>query len=132
MYVIVELWGSEGPGVKSDQVDFGFIWRCDRENGSEGIVGGVSFENDLHVWDPMGQYRSGGESFFEHFEGFPAFRSEVPNNSFSSQMHEQNRDIGVVKNESLIKISKSKKGLNVLDFVWFRPFLDDLDLVIGH
>ena len=57
----------------------------------------------------MSQYRSGGEGFFEHFEGFPAFWSELPNNSFSSQTCEQNCDIGVVKNESPIKISESKR-----------------------
>ena len=113
-------------------MDFKVVWRCDRENGSEGIVGGVSFENDLHVWNPMSQYWSSGEGFFQHFEGFPAFWSEIPNNSFSSQMCEWNHNIRAVKNESLIKISKSEKGLNVLDFAWFGPFLDGLDLVIGH
>ena len=87
---------------------------------------------DLHVWNPMSQYQSGGEGFFEHFEGFPAFQSEISNNSFSNQMHKQNCDIGVVKNESPVKVCESKKGLNVLNFVQFGPFLDGLDLVIGH
>ena len=80
----------------------------------------------------MSQYWSGGESFFKFFEGFPAFQTEVPNNPFSSQMCEQNHDIGIVKNESLIKVGKSEKGLNVLDFAQFWPFLYGLDLVIGH
>ena len=72
------------------------------------------------------------KAFFEGFKGFPAFQSEVPNNPFSSQTCEQNRDIGIVKNESPIKVGKSEKGLDVLDFAWFRPFLDGLDLVISH
>ena len=80
----------------------------------------------------MSQYWSSDEGFFEGFKGFPAFWSEVPNNPFSSQMCEQNCDIGVVKNESLIKVGKFEKGLDVLDFAWFRPFLDGLDLVISH
>ena len=45
---------------------------------------------------------------------------------------EQNHDIRVVKNESPVKVCKSEKRLNVLDFAQFRPFLDGLDLVIGH
>ena len=132
MYVIVELWGSEGPGVKSNRVDFGIIQRCDRENGGEGVVGVISFKDDLRIWNLMSQYWSSGESFFEHFKGFPAFQSEVPCNPLSSQTHEQNCNIGIVKNESLIKICKFKKGLNVLDYVQFGPFLDGLDLVISH
>ena len=56
MYVIVELWGSESLGVKSNQVDFGVVQRYNRENGGEGIVGGVGFEDDLHIWNPMSQY----------------------------------------------------------------------------
>ena len=80
----------------------------------------------------MSQCWSGGEGFFEHFEGFPAFWSEIPNNSFCSQTCEQNCDIGVVKYESLVKVCESETGLNVCDFAWFRPFLDGLDLVSSH
>ena len=54
------------------------------ENGGKGVVGGISFKDDLHIWNPMSQYQSSAEGFFECFKGFPAFRSEVPNNSFSS------------------------------------------------
>ena len=66
--------------------------------------------------------------FRRHF----AFWGEVPNNSFSGQMCERNRDIGVVEDKSSIEVSESKEGLNILDFAGFRPFLDGLDLVIGH
>ena len=87
---------------------FGVVWRHDREDGGE------------------------SEGLFECFEGIFAFRGEVPNNSFSGQTCERNCDIGIVKDESLIEVSKSEEGLNILDFVGFRPFLDGLDLVIGH
>ena len=132
MYVVVELQGSESLGVKGDQVDFGVIWRYNRENGSKGVVRGVSFKDDLCIWNPISLYQSSGESFFECFKGFLSFQGEIPNNPFSSQTCERNHDIGVVKNNSLIKISEYKKGLNVLDFVWVRQFLDGLDLVISH
>ena len=54
MYIVVEFQSGEGLGVESNQVDFRTVQRCDRENGGKGVVGGVSFEDDLHVWDPMG------------------------------------------------------------------------------
>ena len=79
----------------------------------------------------MSQYQGHGKDLIDGFEGFPAFQSEVPSDPLSSQMCEWNCNIGVVKNESPIKICKSEKGLNVLDFAWFRPFLDGLDLVIS-
>ena len=116
MYVIVELRGGESPGVKSDRVNLGIVRRCDRENGGEDVVRSVGFEDDLHIWNPMSQYQGRGKGFFEGFEGFPAFQSEVPSDPLSSQMCEWNCNIGIVKNESPMKISKSEKGLNVLDF----------------
>ena len=85
MYIAVELQGGEGSGVKGDWVNFGVIWRDDGENSGKGIVGGIGFGDDLCIWNPMSQYQSGGEGFFEHFEGFSAFWGEIPNNSFSSQ-----------------------------------------------
>ena len=106
MYVVVELQGSKCPGVESNWVNLRVIGRDDRENGGENIVRGVSFEDDLCIWNPMSQYQCGGEGLFECFAGFSAFQSEIPNNSFSSQTCEKNHDIGVVKDESLIKICK--------------------------
>ena len=80
----------------------------------------------------MSQYCGRGKGLFEGFEGFPTFQSEVPSDPLSSQTCERNCNIGIVKNESPIKICKSEKGLDVLDFVQFGPFLDGLDLIIGH
>ena len=111
---------------------FGVVWRHNREDGSESIVGGISFKDDLCIQNPMSQYQSSSEGFFECFEGVSAFGGEVPSNSFSGQTREQNHDIGVVKDESPIEVSKPEEGLNILDFAWFGPFLDGLDLVVGH
>ena len=132
MNIIVEFWSSEGLRVESDQMYFGVIWRHNRENDSESVVGGISFEDDLCVRNPMSKYQSSSEGFFEGFEGVSAFWSEVPSDSFSGQTCQWNCDIGVVKDESPIKVSKSEEGLNVLDFARFGPFLDGLDLVIGY
>ena len=57
--------------------------------------------------EPNGSYQSGGEGFFECFEGVSAFWSEVPSDSFSGQMREQNHDIRVVINEALVEIYES-------------------------
>ena len=43
----------------------------------------------------MSQYWGCGKGLFEGFEGFSAFWSEVPSNPLSSQMREQNCNIGV-------------------------------------
>ena len=32
----------------------------------------------------------------------------------------------------LIEICESEEGLHIFDFSWFRPILDDFDLVFGH
>ena len=32
----------------------------------------------------------------------------------------------------LIEVCESEEGLNIFDFSWFRPILDDFDLVFGH
>ena len=31
-----------------------------------------------------------------------------------------------------IEVGETEEGLNVLDFAWFQPILDDLDFVWGH
>ena len=55
MRTVVELQGGESLEVKSNQMNPG--------DGSEGIVRGISFENNLHIWNPMSQYQCGGEGF---------------------------------------------------------------------
>ena len=70
--------------MKGDQVNFRVIQRYDRENGGEGVVGGIVFKDNLCIWNPMSQYWSGGEGVFESFKGFSAFQSEIPNKSISS------------------------------------------------
>ena len=74
MYIVVEPWDGEGPGVKNDRVDFRVVQRYDGGNGSKGIVRGVSFKDDLCIWNPMGQYWSSGAGFFEHFKRFSTFQ----------------------------------------------------------
>ena len=47
-------------------------------------------------------------------------------------MQEWHGDFGISKNESLVKVGKTKEGLNIFDFSGFGPILDYLDSVRGH
>jgi len=41
-------------------------------------------------------------------------------------------DFGISVDEITVEIGKAKEGLNVLDFLWCWPILDNLDFVQGH
>ena len=43
-----------------------------------------------------------------------------------------NDDVGVVVDESTVKVRKSKKGLNVLIFPWFQPIRNGLNFLHGQ
>jgi len=47
-------------------------------------------------------------------------------------MGEWNNNIQIFIDKSIIEVSKSKEELDILDFYWFRSFLDDFDFVVGH
>ena len=49
-----------------------------------------------------------------------------------SEAGKGNHDVGIVGNEAAVEISETQKGLNVLDFLWFRPILDSLDFSGRH
>src|SRR5467141_1064252 len=42
-----------------------------------------------------------------------------------------NCDFGISINEMMIEVGETEEGLNILDFPWLGPILDDLDLVQG-
>ena len=43
-----------------------------------------------------------------------------------------NNDVGVVVNESVVKVLESEEGLNVLNFLQFRPIGNGLNFLCGH
>src|SRR5882724_73611 len=57
---------------------------------------------------------------------------EMPGGTLVGKMREQNCDFGISVNKTTVEIGKAKEGLNVLDFSWNWPILDDLDFVRGH
>src|SRR5882757_8906315 len=91
MSVIVELGRSEGVGVESDGAEL-IIRTLDRENTSDGIVGGISLNDNGHIRHPVRKHRSSGEGGFESGESLPTIISEVPRGIFASEMSEGNHD----------------------------------------
>src|SRR5882672_8427032 len=57
---------------------------------------------------------------------------KVPRGTLAGKTHEWNGDFGISINETMIKVGETEEGLNVLDFLGFRPILDYLDFVLGH
>ena len=64
MGVIIEFQGTKGAGMESHGVDFTRIG-LDGEDGTQSIIGGISFYDDRFIRDPVGQDRCGGESRFQ-------------------------------------------------------------------
>src|SRR5882724_11024128 len=82
--------------------------------------------------DPMGKDWSCGESLFKCFKGGMALIGEMPGGTLAGKMHERDCDFRISVNEMTVEIGKAKEGLNVLDFSWNWPILDNLDFVWGH
>src|SRR5882672_10695544 len=61
-----------------------------------------------------------------------ALIGKVPGGTLAGKMHKRNCDFRISVNEMTVEIGKTEEGLNILDFLRFRPILDNLDLVWGH
>src|SRR5882724_9863817 len=96
------------------------------------MVGGVCLNCDLSVWDPMGKDWSCGESLLKCFKGRVALIREMPRGTLVGKTHNQNSDFRISVNKATVEVGKAKEGLNILDFPWYGPILDDLDFVQGH
>ena len=83
--VIIEFWGTEGVGMESHRVDFTGI-SLDGEDGTQSIIGGISFYYDRFIRDPVGQDRCRGESGFQGLEGFPGGIGKVPQDTLAGQL----------------------------------------------
>src|SRR5882724_5674539 len=128
---IVGFQGRKSPGVECNRVQVA-IGSCNGKDSGECIVRGVSLDCNLSVRDPMGKDWSCGESLFKCFKGGMALIGEMPGGTLAGKTHEWNCDFGVSINETTVEIGKAEEGLNVLDFSWNWPILDNLDFVWGH
>src|SRR5882724_4197261 len=127
MDIVIEFWGRKSPGVECNRVQVAIGSRNGKDS-SECIVRGISLDCDLGVWDPMGKDRSCGENLFKCFKGRMALIREMPGGTLVGEMHKWNCDFGISINEMTVEVGKAKERLNILDFSWYWPILDDLDL----
>jgi len=80
----------------------------------------------------MGKDWSCGESLFKCFKGRMALIGEMPGGTLVGKMHKWKCDFGISVNEMTVEVGKAEERLNILDFSWCWPILDDLDFVQGH
>ena len=130
MDVVIPLGFGEGAGMESNGVDFTVI--NDGENGGEGVVRSIRFHNERSIGTPLGENRSGGESFLKGVKSVLAFLSPSPLDILAGQAGEGNGDVGVSRDETTIEVGKTEEGLDVLDFPRSWPVQDNLDFVFRH
>ena len=57
---------------------------------------------------------------------------KIPEKILLGETDKQNDNIQISVDESIIEVGKSEKRLNIFDFSWLEPVLDDFDFVTGH
>ena len=77
----------------------------------------------------MGKDRSCGESLFKCLKGRMALIREMPGCTLVGKMHKWDCDFAISINEMMVEIGKAEESLNILDFSWCWPILDDLNFV---
>ena len=130
MDIIVELCGREGARVEGDRMDL--VLNDYGEDGSQSVIGGVSFHNDLSIGVPLNEDRSGGERGLQGVKGSLALVCPCPLCGLSGKTSERNGYVGVMRNESTIEVSKPQEGLYILNLARSWPIQDGLYLVRGH
>ena len=70
MYIIIQFCGVEGPRIESDGIYLVVDWEDGGQNFCESIVGGVSFDNEGCIRNPMHEDQSSHEGSLECFKGF--------------------------------------------------------------
>ncbi|KIK12604.1 hypothetical protein PISMIDRAFT_120588, partial [Pisolithus microcarpus 441] len=118
MGVIIEFGSGKCVGVESDGAKLAIR-----------AIGGVGFDSDWHIGNPMGKYGSRGEGVFEVDEGGVAFLRKIPRHIFLGEVGQWHDYLRIVMDESLIEVHEPKEGLDVPNFTWFRPITDGLNLV---
>ena len=110
MGVIVDFSGGKWTGMENYRVNVTWLhlyWK----DGIQSIVRGICFHNDRPIRNPMSQNWSGGKSPLQGLKWFLSFISEIPRNILVSEMSQRNDNVGVVRDEPLVEISKTQKRL---------------------
>ncbi|KIN96514.1 hypothetical protein M404DRAFT_162744 [Pisolithus tinctorius Marx 270] len=131
MGIIVEFWCGHGARVESDWVEF-TVGAGDRQNASNGIVGGIGFNCKWSIRNPVSENRSGAEGILQVEESGVALLGKVPRSTLSHEASEWNNNVGVVINESSVEVCETKERLDILHLLQFRPVVDCLNLLSRH
>ena len=92
--------------MQSDRVNF-IVGGADGKNCTKGLVGGICFDDNRCVRNPMHKNRCCCESFLQSIESIASRVSEMPWSVLPSESDEQNRDVGVVQNKTTVEIGKT-------------------------
>ena len=84
MGIIVSLRRSHSAGVEHNWLEF-TIGASDGENTSDSIVGGISFNGERSIGDPMSKDRSGGKGLLQGVESGATLIGEIPRRSLVGQ-----------------------------------------------
>ena len=72
------------------------------------------------------------ESEFKLIECILALLGEILGEAFARKPSEWDSDGRISVNKSSVKVCKTEEGLDVVDFVRFRPILNAFDFVVSH
>ena len=70
------------------------------------------------------------ESEFKLIECISALLGEIPGEAFARKPSEWDSDGRISINKSLVEVRETEEGLDVADFVRFRPILNAFDFVM--
>ena len=92
--------------MESNGVNF-IVGGADGQNCTKSIVGGIGFDDNRCVGNPMYKNRCCCESFLQSIESIASRIGEMPWSVLSSESGERNRDVGVVQNKMMVEIGKT-------------------------
>ena len=72
------------------------------------------------------------ELLFQKIKGGTAVTIEIPYGVLAGKLCKRDNNVGVAMNETPIEVTKTQKGLNILNFMRFWPIQNDLNLVLSH
>ena len=77
------------------------------EDCSKGVVGGIGFNDNLGVRQPMGKNRSTSKSLLESIKYFSTLFGKVPRNILPSELGKWDNNVGVFLNEAMVEITET-------------------------
>ena len=90
--VIVQLRGSQGPGVVGNRTNLS-VSASDRQDTSDSVVRGISFHDDRGIRNEVSEYGHSGEGVLESIEGMSTVLGEVPRSIFPGEPGERDHDV---------------------------------------